>query len=124
MKVYKYRLFGGWAKSEGIDNALLREAVYEINNGLFEANLGSGLYKKRIAREGQGKRGGYRTLIAFKQGDKAIFVFGFSKSDRENINPKELLALKKLAQQYLMATPVMIRNAVKIGELIEVTCDA
>ncbi|HEX4045911.1 MAG TPA: type II toxin-antitoxin system RelE/ParE family toxin [Gammaproteobacteria bacterium] len=35
------------------------EAIQQINTGLFEANLGGWLYKKRIARKGQGKRSSY-----------------------------------------------------------------
>jgi len=124
MKIYKYQMFTKWAEAEGISNTLLREAILEINNGLYEANLGAGLYKKRIARKGQGKRGGYRTLVAFKQDDRAIFMLGFAKNKRDNISDKELAGLKKLAQHYLSATSAVIINAIKLGELIEVKYDA
>lgn len=72
MRIFKHKIFAKWAKDEGIDNSILREAILEVNAGLFEVNLGAGLYKKRVARLGQGKRSGYRTLIAFKQDDKAV----------------------------------------------------
>jgi len=120
MKVYKHRVFLKWAKDEGLDDHLLKEMINEIEVGLFEANLGSGLYKKRIAKKGFGKSSGYRTLIAFKQDDKAILMFGFAKNNRENITDAELMSLKKLAQYYLPAIPAVIQNAIKIGELIEV----
>ncbi len=75
----------------------LAESIMGVAKGQFEANLGGHIYKKRVARPGQGKNGGYRTLICFKQNDRAIFVHGFSKSSRDNINNNELKALKGLA---------------------------
>ena len=44
-----------------------------MEKGLFEANLGNGLYKKRIARPNQGKSDGYRVLLAFKQKNHLFF---------------------------------------------------
>ena len=124
MKIYKHRIFENWATSEGICDATLREAVFQINAGLFEANLGAGLYKKRIARPGQGKRDGYRTLVAFKQDDRAVFLFGFAKNDKENIEEQQLSSLKRLAKDYLSASMIMINKAIKEGRLIEVKYDA
>ena len=120
MKIYKHRLFHQWAKSERIDDTRLIEAVDEINNGLFEANLGHGLYKKRIARKGQGKRGGYRTLLAFKQDAKAIFIYGFAKNNKGNIEPKEKTIYNKLAAIYLNTTPNQISELILNGELLEI----
>ncbi len=91
-----------------------------MGHTLTLTDLGASLFKKRIARKGQGKRGGYRTLIAFKKDDRAIFMFGFAKNDRENIEDKELESFKKLAQYYLLSTPLIIANSIKIGELVEV----
>lgn len=124
MKIYKHRIFAKWANDEEIDNSILKEAISEIQCGLFDANLGAGLYKKRVSRPGRGKRGGYRTLVAFKQDNMPVFVLGFSKSMRENISDKELAGLKKLARYYLSATPLVIYNTLEVGELIEVKYDA
>lgn len=120
MKIYKHRLFAKWAKKERISDGILKQAITEMEDGLFEANLGSGLYKKRVARSGQGKSGSYRTLIAFKQDDKAIFVFGFAKNERPNIGDKEKESLKKLSLYYLAGTFKEMSDAIGIGELIEV----
>jgi hypothetical protein len=120
MKVYKYRAFSKWAKNENLDELLLKEAINEIEQGLFDANLGGNLYKKRIRRTGRGKSGGYRTFIAFKQGDKAIFLFGFAKNVQENITGKELEVLQNLGRNYFLLPMNKIHEAVKIGELIEV----
>lgn len=123
MKVFKYRSFHQWAKAEGLDDKVLEKAIEEIERGLFEANLGGGLYKKRIARKGQGKRGSYRTLIAVKVGERAIFMYGFSKSARENITDKEKEIYKNIAKHYLNATTEQLNKLIKLGELIEVHYD-
>lgn len=120
MKVYKLHLFARWAKKEGVTNTALKQAVAEIESGLYEANLGEMVYKKRIARKGCGKRGGYRTLLAFKLEDKAIFLYGFAKKDRENISTKDEQALKKLAAHYMAASPAIIQKAVVLNELEEI----
>lgn len=89
MTVYVTRWFDRWAKKEGITAKSLCAAVDEMKNKLYEADLGGGLLKKRIARAGQGKRGGYRTLVATNRGDRRIFVFGFPKNERSNIAKDE-----------------------------------
>ena len=120
MKVYKHQIFAKWVKKEQIDDLSLKEAINEIEQGLFDANLGGNLYKKRVRRAGHGKSGGYRTFIALKRGDKAIFVYGFSKNERENITGKELEILQNLGRNYFFLPMNKIHEAVKIGELIEV----
>lgn len=79
MAVYKIRWFDRWARKEGLAEYSLCAAVQEMAHGLIDADLGGGLVKKRIARPGQGKSGGYRTLVATNKGDRWVFVFGFPK---------------------------------------------
>lgn len=78
----------------------MKHAVYELEKGLIDADLGAGLIKKRIAKNGQGKSGGYRVLVAFKNHDRSVFIFGFSKNDRENLDPEENKIYKKVAKMY------------------------
>jgi len=92
--------------------------------GLYEADLGGGLLKKRIARPGQGKRGGFRTLVATNKGNRWIFVYGFPKNERGNIDRDEELALKKLSAHLLSLTAQAIAKAERAGELIEMNDDA
>jgi hypothetical protein len=96
MKLHKNPQFNRWAKKAGLGNADLCQAAQEMSDGLYEADLGSGLFKKRIARTGQGKRGGFRTLIAFNRRDRWVFLYGFAKNDRSNISDDEKEALKEL----------------------------
>lgn len=95
-----------------------------MSRGLIDADLGSGLVKKRIGRPGQGKSGGNRTLVATNRGSRWVFVFGFPKNERSNIDKDETEALKKLAAHLLSLTPQALGAAARAGELIEVDCDA
>jgi hypothetical protein len=120
--IYKTKVFDRWANEQGLIDQSLCQAVKEMNAGLIDADLGGGLYKKRVARTGQGKSGGFRTLVATNRGDRWIFVFGFSKNERDNINKKEKDALKKLASYYLSLSVQTLLKAQQSKELIEVNC--
>src|SRR5450432_568751 len=90
-----------FAKKAGIGDAVLCESIRDAERGLIAADLGGGVIKQRIARPGQGKSGGFRTLIVFSASTRAIFVHGFAKNEKDNIERDELLALKKLAAELL-----------------------
>jgi hypothetical protein len=124
MAVYKTRWFDRWARKEELDASSLCGAVQEMINGLVDADLGGGLVKKRVGRAGQGKRGGYRTLVATNKGNRWVFLFGFPKNERSNIDKDEAEALKKLAAHLLSLTPQALGKAEQAGELIEVDCNA
>lgn len=91
--------------------------------GLVDADLGSGLIKKRIACTGQGKRGGFRTLIATNKDNRWIFVYGFPKNERSNIDRDEEESLKELAVYLLSLTTQALAKARKAGELVEINCN-
>ncbi len=88
--------------------------------GLIDANLGGYVYKKRVGIRGRGKRGGVRTLIAFKIEEKAFFIYGFAKNKRDNIEDYELKALKRLAKELLSYSKQELSTAIEVGEMIEV----
>ena len=120
MRILKNKPFHLWAKELGLSDASLTKTVEELSQGLYEANLGGSIYKKRVAVANQGKRGGARTIIAFKMHEKAFFIYGFSKSKKENIKRKEEDALKNLAKIYFSYNENEIEQAIKIGEFFEV----
>jgi hypothetical protein len=91
--------------------------------GLYEADLGGGLFKKRIARRGQGKSGGFRTMVASNREDRWVFLYGFAKNERSNISNKEQEALKDFAADLLALTPQEFERADLNNKLIEVNCD-
>lgn len=98
----------------------LREAVSEIESGLVDARLGSRLYKKRVARPGGGKSAGTRTLVAGNFRDRWIFLYGFAKSERDNVDEQELRALKRIADVLLKMELSVLDDAIDSGQLLEV----
>ena len=86
MRVFAVTDFQRFRRKERIKDEDLCEAIERAERGLVDADLGGGLIKQRIARSGQGRSGGYRTIIAYRQGDRAVFLFGFAKSRRANIS--------------------------------------
>ncbi|ALB24663.1 type II toxin-antitoxin system RelE/ParE family toxin [Piscirickettsia salmonis] len=93
-----------WAKKERITDSDLIAACKEIENGLFDADLGGGLIKKRVAIQGQGKSSGSRTLVAYKKGKHILFLYGFKKNQRSNITDKEERLLKEVAKEFFKRT--------------------
>jgi hypothetical protein len=94
--------------------------VSEINAGQIDASLGAGLVKKRVPRAGEGKRGGRRVILAFRGKDRSIFLFGFSKNERSNLDEDELTLYKKLAHLYLSIDMELLREMCLKGRLLEV----
>ena len=121
MRIFKDRQFNKWASKEGITDKLLRVAVAEMEEGLVDADLGGNVYKKRVALQGRGKRGGARTLLAYRIGKKAFFMYGFSKNELDNIDSKELKALKQLAAIQLGWNEEQLALALQHEKLFEVT---
>lgn len=87
MRVFKNKWFNRWARSESITDPDLRNAAAEIVAGKVEADLGGYLFKKRLARAGKGKSGGYRTIVGYRKSgsDRLIFLYAFSKKAKANI---------------------------------------
>ncbi|MEP6869026.1 MAG: type II toxin-antitoxin system RelE/ParE family toxin [Novosphingobium sp.] len=123
-RIYKNRWFAKSASREGISDATLTAAVDLASRGLIDADLGGGLIKQRVAREGGGKSGGYRTLIFFREDERAVFAFDFAKSDRANLNAVELRAYKQAARIVLALTQAQIDTEVSEERLFEVNDDA
>ena len=123
MQILKSRAFSKWSAKEGLDDDALRNAIDEMERGLIDADLGGQVVKKRVAVKGRGKRGGLRTLLAYRSHDKAFFVYGFAKNTRANISDDELKALRRLASELLSYSDKTLNRAIKFGELIEVVSD-
>jgi hypothetical protein len=121
MGVYKTKEFSKFARKAHLGSTELLEAAHAVASGQWDADLGGGVFKHRIAREGGGKSGGFRTIILFKVGGHSFFVHGFAKSEKANITPKELKALKKLATTLLGLDAEALETASTAGEIAEVT---
>ncbi len=123
MRIFKTKLFARFARRERISDGALCEAVSRVEKGLVDADLGGGVIKQRIARQGQGRSGGYRVLLAFRDKERTIFVYGFAKSDRDNINDQELTVVREVSASWLAADAKMLGLALAQGLLIEVQND-
>ena len=120
MQIFKNTWFQRFARREKITDEVLRDAIARAEKGTIDADLGGNVIKQRIARVGQGKSGGYRTIIVFKKGDKAFFVYGFAKSARENIDKNETDVFKKSAKELLALSDKHIQELIDIGALTEI----
>ena len=120
MRVLKTKNFARWARKERIDDSLLAAAVAEMRSGLVDADLGGSVLKKRVARPGAGKSGGYRTFVASDRRDRWVFMYGFAKKDRDNLDDDELTDLKRIGQAYLAMNEQTMLRAVGEGELQEI----
>lgn len=120
MRIFKNQWIAKFAKKHKISDSELLEAVERADNGLIDADLGGGVIKQRIARQGQGRSGGYRSLIFFRRGERAFFMTAFAKNDRENITDKELAELKKAAAIILAMTETDIEQAKSNGTFTEI----
>jgi len=123
VKIYLSKVFTRLARREGLTDIQICQAVATMNKGQIDANLGAGLFKKRVAMPGQGKRGSWRTLLGFQADKRAFFLYMFSKNSRDNIKEDEIKALKRLTKYYLAMKPDEIKAALQCGELNEVNCN-
>ena len=123
MRIFKNAWFGRFARKENIHDAALLEAIQRAENGLVAADLGSGVLKQRVARPGSGKAKGYRTIILFREGEKAFFVYGFAKGDRGNIRNDEKEQFKKMARHVLSLSDSQLRELIANGQFEEVASD-
>lgn len=120
MRIFKTKGFQRWANNEGLTDEALRIAVTEMESGMIEASLGGHVYKKRVALLGRGKRGGARTLVAYKREDRTFFIYGFAKNQKANVKKNELKALKLLATHLLSYSDTALTVAMNENELIEI----
>ncbi len=124
MRIFKTRWLRRYARRERIADESLREAIERAERGLVDADLGGGVIKQRVARVGQGRSGGYRLLVAWRGGERAVFLYGFAKCERENIDEDELLTLREIGAAWLAADAGQIALALDEEALQEVLHEA
>jgi hypothetical protein len=123
IEVFKTKWLARFARRERLDDANLRDAIDRAERGIVDADLGGGLIKQRVARAGQGRSGGYRMLLAYRSGERAVFLYGFAKNERENIESDELQTLREIGAGWLAADTKSIARAISEDALQEVKND-
>src|SRR4051812_3317314 len=123
MRIFKTKWLVRYARRERIADCSLKEAIERAGRGLIDTDLGGGIIKQRVARSGQGRSGGYRMLVAYRAGARAVFLYAFAKNERENINPDELLTWREIGALWLTKGERDIALAMAEGELEEVAND-
>lgn len=122
MRVFKNKSFARFCRKARIADAVLCGAVDAASRGLIDADLGGGVIKQWIARHGEGKSGGFRTIILFRICERAFFVHEFAKNERDNIRDEELDAFKMLAAMMMAYGDDALDKAIENGTLTEVMC--
>ena len=123
MTVLLTKAFARFARKAGLTDENLASAAADVTAGKFNADLGGHVYKQRVARSGEGKSGGFRTIVLFKVGGHCFFAHGFAKNEKANVSAKELKALKQLADVLLGLSETEIAKAITAGEFVEVNDD-
>lgn len=123
VRIFKTKWLARFARQQRIGDRSLVEAIARTGRGLVDADLGGGLIKQCVARPGQGRSGGFRMLIAYRAGERAVFLFGFAKNERDNIEPDELLSLREIGAAWLEANADQIDQALADETLSETRHD-
>ena len=113
MKKLTTKWFKKWSKKVKLSNQDLLEAIQDFESGLSTSDLGGNLYKVRVKRKHTGKSSGFRTIIVFKSESSAIFIYGFGKNEKDNIDKTELKYLKKLGNDLLSLNPQELKEAIE-----------
>ena len=123
MRILKTKWFQRFVRRQGISDDVLREEVARVAAGHVDADLGGHLLKQRMSRSGQGRSAGFRVLVIYRKASRAIFVYGFAKSDKDALTADELAAYKMAAADYLAISDTQLTALVANGVLLEVDPD-
>lgn len=119
-RIFRTRSFNRSLRRSALTDAALCRAVDEMRRGLVDADLGGGIFKKRVALPDRGKRGSVRTIVATQCGTHWFFLFGYEKNERVTISKAERDTLQKLASDLLQMSSAQIAFSLMSGELQEI----
>lgn len=123
MRIFVTKVFRRFQRQERIDDAALCEAIERAERGLVDADIGGSLIKQRVARKGQGRRGGYRTIIAYRTATRSVFLFGFAKSNMANLGPADARDLTDYGRRLLNLDDEEIEAMLIEDQLREIACN-
>lgn len=120
MDILSTKWFKKWSKKANLKNQDLLVAIKDLEDGLSTANLGNHMFKVRVKREHGGKSSGFRTIVVYKEHDKAIFLYGFGKNEKENISNSELQYFKKLGNDLLALNKEQLKQFIERNVLFDI----
>jgi hypothetical protein len=128
MRVFVIPQVGRLMRKERLTDAILCRAAREVVVGVLgagEADLGGGLFKKRLARPGRGKSGGYRVIIAYRppRTERVLFTYAFAKNAAATLTQQGHEALAKAAAAFLAADERQVAALRASGDVREIECD-
>jgi hypothetical protein len=120
VRVFKSRVFAQFSRKNRIADADLCTAIEDMLAGTVDADLGGGVFKQRLRRKGQGKSGGFRSIILLRRQSISMFAYGFAKNERDNIDRSELIEFRKLAKEVFQYAEKDIARLLDTGALEEI----
>ena len=120
MRIFKSKKFARFAEEEDISDAVLLATVGRAQRGLIDADLGGGVIKQRTARQGAGRSGGYRVILAFRSEHRTFFLHGYAKNSLDNISGHEMRTFRKAANVLLELSEAVLKQQLDSGIFIEV----
>lgn len=120
MRIFRNAWFGRFARKERITDDALLDAVRRAERGQIDADLGGGVIKQRVPRPGQGRSGGFRTIVLYRRGQRAFFVFGFAKSDRDNMANDEEQQFRRMARHILALSDAHLAALIETDQFAEI----
>ena len=120
MDILSTKWFKKWSKKANLKNQDLLEAIKNLEDRLSTASLGNHLFKVRVKREHGGKSSGFRTIVVYKEHDKAIFLYGFGKNEKENISNSEQQHFKKLGDDLLALNKDQLKQFIEQSILFDI----
>jgi hypothetical protein len=120
VRAFKSRWFDRFARKHKIPDWVLLDAVQRADEGQIDADLGGGVIKQRIARPGQGKSGEYRVIVFYRKQHRAVFMYGFPKSQRDDIRPDEKKQFREAAKHVLTVSDKQVQALIESGDFVEV----
>ena len=119
-RIFTTSEFKRFARKNKISDAMLIATVDQAEAGLINADLGGNVVKMRIARKGEGKSGGYRTIVAVVVDERAVYLFGYAKNEMGNVSDAFLTDLRETAAYLLQMTDEAIDRQVEKNILWEI----
>ena len=120
MKKLKTKWFNKWAKKQKLSDNRLLLSIEDMQNNLSSVNLGGGLYKVRVSLEHSGKSSAFRTIVVYRENDRALMVYGFMKKEQDNLSSNELKSFKILSKDILALSDEALANAIVNKVFIEI----